>query len=295
MESRMTPNNTIRFYLLYFTAKVFLIWKEVKTPKLTLFLYEMMYSLHKFIDPVSTLISPFKTDRVDTVFGNFVIRPHTDDMFVASPAYERNDLDYILSLADKLAKRKKSIVFIDIGAHFGKYTVALGNRLKTYKKFRIFAFEPSNSSYALLKKNISLNRLDKKVTVFKIALLDQDNKKLKLLVNPSNPTQTNLYKSKYNPRFTDFKNFEPMVSKTLDTVLKSKLKNADAIIIKIDVEGSEYLILKGTRKILASAKELYIMGEDQVNSEYAELLGSMHAECIGKFTPYNCWWRITSA
>jgi hypothetical protein len=69
VKFRFRVIDKVLFYFDYFTRKVFWLWFEVKSPKLRMFLYEMMYSAMKFKDRSSLVPSPFDVDFVETVFG----------------------------------------------------------------------------------------------------------------------------------------------------------------------------------------------------------------------------------
>ncbi len=278
--------NKIAFYWKYFALKVFYLWFEVKKPKLKMFIYEILYSAMKFFDHSSLLPSPFKTDIVKTKFGIFRIRPYTVDMSNCSPAFERQDIDYLLKLIYKLKNEDKKILFLDIGADIGTFTITAGNKFKDYKNLHIMAFEPANSSYALLKKNITLNNLPEKVDVYNCALFSENNKEFEFQFNTNAPGSSGL---KFSESIT---NSQKVITKTLDSLLTGKVNDYDVIIFKIDVEGVETEVLKGAKKTLNSGKDIYFLIEDFVNPSVVNYLERTGMKFICKLTPYNSWWRI---
>lgn len=64
-------------------------------------------------------------------------------------------------------------VFWDIGANIGIYSLYAS---KVKKNIKCFSFEPFSANYFLLNKNIEINRLDKKITAYR--LLYQANQNL---------------------------------------------------------------------------------------------------------------------
>ena len=77
------------------------------------------------------------------------------DITMASPSYERADLNELIRLISQPLKQKRNVIFIDIGASFGKFTVAIGGHFRRYKKqLHILSFEPDSDAYQLLQKNI---------------------------------------------------------------------------------------------------------------------------------------------
>lgn len=288
MKYRYRLKDKIIFYWKYFITKIFYIWFEVKTPKFKMFLYELLYSSMKFIDRASLLPSPFKDDLVETKFGLFKIRPGTVDMSNVSPAFERRDVDYLLDLIRQLMKSGKRILFADIGADIGTFTVTVGNRFRDYDKIFIAAFEPANSSYALLEENIKLNRLEDKTGKYKFALFNEDDREMEFSFNIKAPGASGL------GRQGSSADRQKVFTKTLDSLLIDKITSYDVIVLKIDVEGVETEVLQGGSKILHSVKDVYLLLEDFVNPLIIDYLENIKAEFICKLTPYNSWWRIVN-
>jgi FkbM family methyltransferase len=277
--------NRIAFYCSYFVSKVLCIWVEVKKPKIKMFLYEMLYSSAKLFDHSALLPSPFRTQTVVTKFGTFSVRPHTVDMTNCSPAFERRDIDYLLKLVDRLRRRGQRMIFFDIGADIGTFTVTVGNRFKDWDNLRIVAFEPSSSSFALLKQNVALNGLGERVATHNFALFSDDNRELDYHFNQSAPGSSGLRMSPKN-----MTTHEKVLARTLDAVSGDDADACDAIILKMDVEGVEREVLIGSQKILNSGKDVYLLVEDFVVPEIITYLENVGARFICKLTPYNSWW-----
>ena len=286
MDFSFQLRDKIAFYWKYFISKTLLLWFEVRRPRFKMFLYEMFYSAMKFIDHSSLLPSPFDDSVIETKFGIFKIRPHTTDMSTASPAFERRDMDYLLNLLFELKKEDKKILFLDIGADIGTFTVTVGNQFKTYDRLSIVAFEPVASSRALLEENIKMNGLNDKVKTYQFALFNEDNKEIEFHFNPCAPGSSGIHLS------CSALNIQKVVTKTLDSVLYGTLNAYDAVIIKIDVEGVETEVFEGGEKVLYSGKDVFLLVEDFVNSAIVRYLERIDARFICKLTPYNSWWHI---
>lgn len=275
----------ILFYLGYLFRKVFCLWFEVKRPKLKMFVYEMIYSIKKLTDYKALYISPFSTNTVETVFGTFRIRPGTTDMFTVSPAFERPDVDYVLLLLERLRKEGKRILFLDIGADLGTFTVTAGNRLKDYTGLFVMAFEPAASSFEMLKENIRLNGLEQKAEAFNFPIYSEDGLELEFSFSAENPGGSGL-------KARGSEQVEKVTARTLDAVLAERVIDYDAAVMKIDVEGVECDVLKGARKTLSSGKELYLLVEDFINPGIINCLEQSGAEFVTKLTPYNSFWML---
>jgi FkbM family methyltransferase len=285
MKYNFSLKNRIAFYWSYFLSKVFLIWFEVKRPKFIMFGYEMLYSLRKFSDPKYMLPSPFGTDEVKTIFGRFAIRPHTVDMSTVSPAFERTDLSHLLDLLETLKREGKKILFLDIGAYIGTYSITVGNRFRKYGDLHIIAFEPSGSNYEILEKNVTMNELRNTIETKNIALYHEDGIRLGFQSSPEAAVA-----SRISPA-TQGKNITAVTTTTLNTLMEEKASAYDAIIMKIDVEGVETEVLQGGDRLLRSDAEVYVVAEDFTDSRIVSFLEKSGATFITKVSPYNSWWK----
>ena len=132
--------------------------------------------------------------------------------------------------------------FIDVGSNIGYYTI-MGAFVNS--NLKVISFEPSNGSFNYLSKNIILNNLTNNVILEKIALSDKMgyiefyevfNKKYPLIDNLSGEHNIGTKKLKSNVA-------TKVQTITLDKyVSDNNVNNLD--LIKLDTEGSEYLIMK---------------------------------------------------
>ncbi len=177
---------------------------------------------------------------------NYLTNWLADDFFKKEP----ETIEWIDSFKNF---RLKKIIFWDIGSNIGVYSIYAG---KKYKNIEVISFEPSTSNLRILSRNISINNLEKKIKIFQIPLgsnqhsfatfreskfgegeslnsyamnLDFEGKKLKV-VNKYKIYGSNINQI-INDKVVDIPNF-----------------------VKIDVDGLEHLILKGSSSILKSKK-----------------------------------------
>ena len=144
---------------------------------------------------------------------------------------------------------KKKIIFWDIGANIGLYSIY--NALKN-KNSQTISFEPSTSNLRVLSRNISINNI-KNINIMPIPIT---NKKNKFLIMKENQFTygggLNSYGEKYNfegKNYISNMNYR-VFGITINYLLKNKiLKIPDYI--KIDVDGIEHLILEGAGKYLS--------------------------------------------
>lgn len=138
---------------------------------------------------------------------------------------------------------KQNDLFVDVGANVGHYTMLAAGICGA----EVIAFEPIPSTFLKLKKNLELNNLTQKVTAYNIGIGEED-----AILN-----------------FT--KNNDVMNSVALEhetDVVKVHVKKIDDLLkdtiptlLKIDVEGYEYFVLKGGSNILMNEKLKYIIIE----------------------------------
>ena len=129
-------------------------------------------------------------------------------------------------------------VFIDVGASIGLMSV-FASKLK--KNGKVLSFEPQSERYKILLQNIELNNSNN-IIAFNNGLGESKNKE-------------KLFTDVFSPSIVDFSNdnkkFEEIEILVLDDVLKSqRIENVS--FIKIDVEGFEIDVLKGSKNILSS-------------------------------------------
>lgn len=225
----------------------------------------------------------FGISFVETRFGNFRIRPRTSDLAVVSPAYERRDLDRMLSEIQDRIGHGRRVLFVDVGADLGTYTIAVGNRFRQ-SACSIVAVEPSASSHAPLVENLDADGLSARVTAGHAAVLEREGIEIRLLPNDAVPG------SRQVSRVADGEG-ERLVSTTLDALLAGEV---DTLILKLDVEGVELEVLQGAVRTICGAGETLVLVEDFVNDGVEQELRRLGAAFVTRLTPYNSWWQRES-
>ena len=117
-------------------------------------------------------------------------------------------------------------------------------------KSQIYSFEPTKSTFEILKKNIKENNLEKFIHSFNLALGDK-NQSTSILISQdsigSNNTILNSDFTHYSPLKYEAKQSIRMTT-IYDFVKDNKLERVD--FIKIDTEGYEKPIIKGARETI---------------------------------------------
>ena len=143
-------------------------------------------------------------------------------------------------IAINLCANKKSI--IDIGAHIGLFSLCAAriSQINT----RIYAFEPAMLNYSYLENHVKKNNFENKILLNKI-LLGNDTKSTKLFTENEVSGKNSI--SNYNNKF---KKFEKVEQTKIDIFCNKNSISPE--IIKLDAEGAEIDILKGSEQVLES-------------------------------------------
>ncbi len=143
---------------------------------------------------------------------------------------------------------KKGMTLVDIGANIGYYTVLAADIIGETGK--IISFEPDEQSMDIFKKNIISNKF-KNVSYVEKALSD---KKGTILFYPSDENRGD--NRIYDPG--DGRKYVEVETITLDEYLPQDTK---VDIIKMDIQGGEYLALVGMEKTILRSESLTIFAE----------------------------------
>jgi FkbM family methyltransferase len=149
--------------------------------------------------------------------------------------------------------KDKKIIFWDIGANIGLYSIYAANK---FKKINIICFEPSTSNLRVLSRNISINKLENKIVICQIPLSNKTNKFLLMKENKFNEGEAlNAFGVNFNFEGKIFqpKNNYKIFGTTINYLIKNKILKTPNY-IKIDVDGIEHLILSKADLVLKNKK-----------------------------------------
>ena len=139
-------------------------------------------------------------------------------------------------------------VFVDVGANLGYYTcLALQSGVK------VIAFEPQQQNLKCLFKNLAANGWSGSAEIFPMALGQAPG--ILTLFGASGPSASLVENwAGYSPRYR-----QVVPVQTMDNILQGRFLGA-RLLIKIDVEGAEYLVLRGASGVLAkSPKPIWML------------------------------------
>jgi FkbM family methyltransferase len=170
----------------------------------------------------------------------------------------------------RIAQYSKKLKFdnlVDVGCHKGEF---LSSFLINKKIKKFYCFEPQKEIFKSLINNFKKN---KKITFYNFALGDKSIKK-KIYISNLTSTST-LSEFNYKSKYLRFKNFLISADKNSKNSFFVSQKKIDRIFknislkksfLKIDVEGYEYSVLKGSEKKI---KEIpFVLVEHQFFNQY---------------------------
>ncbi len=254
----------IRFYFSYIVYKI-ILFKDVKKGLSRIYLAECIWFLNQFFLLDLKLPEWFKTNYFVTKFGKFYIEPDLLSTISISPAFEREDINYLLKLLGNEINSSKKVLFLDVGANMGLYSVIVGNAFRN--KIDILAFEPGTSylsvpSLTLLEKNLKVNKL-LRVNMYPIGIGSENSKK---------------------------NNKEGFKTKRLETIIGvSYFKKYDSVFIKVDVDDFAVDALKGIEDNVKCGKKVTLLVEDFVDPKTIPYMSKKYS-FLKKISTYNSFW-----
>lgn len=176
-----------------------------------------------------------------------------------------NMIDYMSLISrEELVLKKfnpdEGDVVLDIGANLGRYTVIAAKKVK--QKGKVISIEANPVVYDLLAKNIELNELTNVVSLN--CAVYSEKTQIKFFINKD--LKNNQYGT-INPDIGNFgskglEQFVNVAANTVDSILtENNIRSEEVKWMKIDVEGAEFEVIKGSQVLLSNAKNLTIIVE----------------------------------
>jgi len=192
--------------------------------------------------------------EADTFFGNTmqVTLPAGTDIFLTGGKSHDSEIRLAQFLIQQL---KDGDVFIDIGAHFGYFTLLAANLVA--ERGKVCSFEASQTTFEVLKENTNSS---KNVSIYNQAISNKTEVlsffEFPVLYSEYNSMDVDQFKNeswyrKYPPK-------EIQINATTIDQFLSKNK-MEPTLIKIDVEGAEYKAIQGLTKTLEDLAPIVIM------------------------------------
>lgn len=185
--------------------------------------------------------------------------------------------------------REGDVVY-DIGANVGAYSLLIAKHLNG--KGKVYAFEPSFSTFAQLCGNVALNRCGQTVSPMYVALAEHTG--MAYFNYTSMDAGTALHALGDGSGIGRVVHRQPILSFSLDELIERFAMEAPQH-IKLDVDGIEFDILRGARHTLADTGLRTIIveteetreGSDGIRDLLHEAGFVLHSEHVHNQNPYH--------
>ena len=268
----------INFFLVSrFLILVDLIFKKIFNR------YQFLPTIHDYIESRQYYEKIINNKKIFFFCPSLLTFERIQSLFTKEP----ETLNWIDSFQ---TNNSENLVFWDIGANIGLYSIYSA---VIYKNIKIISFEPSTSNTRTLSRNISINNLENKISIFPLALSDKEN-----IISYFNETRFSEGSSVSNfnsdidyrgeiIKENQIKNKYNLFGTSIDNLIQNKILTVPNY-IKIDVDGIEDLILKGAENLLKNnnLKELSI----ELNPTYVE-----QYQFINNFMKENNFKKVVSS
>jgi FkbM family methyltransferase len=253
-----------RYYLLFFYYKL-RIFADCKSGR---------GRLHLIFHTNFSVPEPEAIHRLETIFGKYRFINDYYGYSILSPAFERQDKELLISDIKQSIDQGKSVLFLDIGAYVGDYSIGISRRIQILG-LTTLAFEPDIDYFRLCLENMRMNKMTN-YKVYNVGLSDQKTA-IKTLRFPSIPSS------------------KPLTYRlqALDSIVPASFyKKFDEIFVKIDIEGHEKETFEGAKNLTKSGKKIRLMIEDCVNPSIIQYLSRHKWQFTKKITPYDSFWEL---
>ncbi len=166
--------------------------------------------------------------------------------------YLDNEYEYF-SLQLLINDLDSNMVFLDIGAHYGAYSLCAAH----FSNCKVIAVEPVNENFQLLNENININNMQNQIQSYKYAVSDSVGK-----------ASFNIPWASDSAGFYEHPNAKTIKTQDVEVVtVDSLIKSGRVDFIKIDTEGNEIKVLEGLSNTLK-------------NNPDAKLIIELNPECL---------------
>ena len=214
-------------------------------------IYYLYFSIFKFLTK-SKFILNFKNYKF---YASFNRKSLSRWMLKNLKPWDNENVEKVIYFV-----KKYNGSFVDCGCNFGAYSIPIA---KEFEAQKIYAFDASKKAINNLKQNIDLNKI-KNINYFNIGIGDKNTEAY------FNEDVNNL-KNDGSFRFTQNRNNEKINIYKLDDVFKSeKISLKENIIIKLDLEGFDFLALKGLSETIQKSKVIILIEISKMLLENSE-------------------------
>ena len=197
---------------------------------------------------------------INTQFGKIII--NINDQFIGKSFLNQKywglqDIETISKIIEFKCKKKNKIVLYDVGANIGTHSIALSNIFKN--KIVIRAFEAQSNIYEMFNQSIKINNLNN-IELYHNAVSDKNDEIIRIDL-PDYSKQNNFGGLELLKPFQNSDKNKKKKSGIFEDIKSIKLDifNEEVDFIKIDVEGMENLVLKGSKNLIVNHRPFLFM------------------------------------
>ena len=162
-----------------------------------------------------------------------------------------------LAWLDFFSNKANVRLLCDVGANIGIYSLFW---LSLNSGNRAFAFEPFNSNFELLERNLRLNEYLQRCQTFPCAVTEQNGDQPYRL-SDSRPGSSGFVLTDKGKLSEDLNLIKTL---RLDSLF---LKEAESMILKIDIDGADFSALKSSQRLLASKSIVSVLIESKPDEQ----------------------------
>ncbi len=169
---------------------------------------------------------------------------------------------YEIEMLQLIKTHFKGGIFLDVGANVGNHSIFIA---MAFPDARVIAFEPHPDAFALLAANVSLNRLNDRISIINKALSDtcQTTTIRTPAHNLGGSTLELNIRGKSEAKYYD----------TCSTVIGDNFLDTKVDFIKIDVEGHELKVLSGLSNTIERMRpKIFVEVDNQTDSQVQDFL-----------------------
>ena len=260
---------------------IYILFKSVNLLIEAIFEKNFLLWFYTFIQNDAYKLKNIKNKKISFFCPNHLILFRINTFYTKEP-------ETITWIEKFKIKKNKKIVFWDIGANIGIFSIY--SSIIHKNKIEITSFEPSASNLRVLLRNISVNKLGNKIRVNQLPIGNESNKYVKFFESSflEGSAFHGLDLSNDRIKIGRNENLCSIYSTNLDTLTLSKnFKYPNYI--KIDVDGNEKLILEGAKKIFNNSNLKSVLIElDENNKDFSKIKNFFKKnkfKMVGNYSP----------
>lgn len=200
--------------------------------------------------------------------------------------YLRHGRDYereTIGMLRDVVRANGPAVFVDVGAGYGFYSLALADLASPAGLVHIHAFEPDPRCIGAFRRSVVRNGLGSLITVNQ-AIVGEQSGTATLLFSDRASTSNRTFASS-GPSFRSTKTLS-VASVSLSDYMGPSTLDGLTFVMKVDVEGNELRVFRGLETMLRRCRayciqfEFYPVGMREVGQDRGRLV-----ECLRSFAP----------